>query len=143
MKKSTLIKIMLVVLGLAGIFVMDDLLMLILVKELRIWQLSYGLMVVIGIILLGLNLSLALVVYRALRKRPATGAEGMIGKTGKVVRVAGNRVQVKVAGEIWEAESEKPVRIGDRVTVTELQGLVLKVRGNTSPAARKRKTNTL
>jgi membrane-bound serine protease (ClpP class) len=143
MKKSTLIKIMLVVLGLAGIFVMDDLLMLILVKELRIWQLSYGLMAVIGIILLGLNLSLALVVYRALRKRPATGAEGMIGKTGKVVRVAGNRVQVKVAGEIWEAESEKTVRIGDRVTVMELQGLVLKVRGNTSPAARKRKTNTL
>jgi membrane-bound serine protease (ClpP class) len=67
-------------------------------------------------------------VVRAQRARPALGAEGMVGATG----VARGRLApggtVLVHGEYWTAESDESVADGERVQVTEVDGLRLRVR---------------
>jgi membrane-bound serine protease (ClpP class) len=57
-----------------------------------------------------------------------TGAEGMIGEKGIVLRSIGDRAQVQVHGEIWNAKSETPIAKGDSVTVERVDGMVLIVR---------------
>lgn len=55
------------------------------------------------------------------RYRVTTGAEGMIGETGEVIGPG----RVRVRGEIWRARTSGAV--GDRVTVTAVDGLTLEV----------------
>lgn len=57
-----------------------------------------------------------------------TGSEGMIGETGIVLRSFGNRAQVQVHGEIWNAKSEHNLTKGDKVVVEKVEGMVLFVR---------------
>jgi len=61
-------------------------------------------------------------IWRASRRRSATGAAGMIGQVGIVSRPG----QVHVAGELWRAEGES-ITPGDRVQVVAVNGLTLKV----------------
>lgn len=77
----------------------------------------------------GYGLLAAWLVLRAQRRRAFVGAEGMIGEVGAVRRVmAPHRVKVFVHGEYWDAESEDPLEIGDRVEVAAVKGLSLRVR---------------
>lgn len=64
------------------------------------------------------------------RQRSRVGAEGMIGELGEVRRVLvpGRRVKVFVHGEYWDAEAEEPLEVGDRVAVTAVNGLHMRVR---------------
>lgn len=57
-----------------------------------------------------------------------TGAEGMIGEKGTVLRSEGQRAQVQVHGEIWSAKSDTALSKGDLVTVEKVEGMVLFVR---------------
>lgn len=57
-----------------------------------------------------------------------TGAEGMIGEKGIVLRSSGNRAQVQVHGEIWSAKSDSELVKDDRVIVERLEGMLLIVR---------------
>ncbi len=67
-------------------------------------------------------------VVRAQRARPALGAEAMLGAVG----VARGRLApggtVLVRGEYWKAESDEEVGDGERVEVTGVDGLRLRVR---------------
>jgi membrane-bound serine protease (ClpP class) len=67
-------------------------------------------------------------VVRAQTARVTTGAEGMLGEVG----VADGPLQpdgwVTVHGEHWRAEAEAPVAAGERVVVTAVSGLRLRVR---------------
>jgi membrane protein implicated in regulation of membrane protease activity len=70
-------------------------------------------------------------VARAMRRRPKTGREGLIGATARVVSRAkpgGNaRYLVRTQGELWGAESPDALREGEVVTVTGIDGLKLRV----------------
>ncbi len=64
------------------------------------------------------------------RRRPVvTGVEAMIGDYGKVVADFGPNGQglVMAQGETWQAKSTMPMRTGDRVRITNVQGLMLDV----------------
>ena len=64
---------------------------------------------------------------KALRRRTTTGMEGLIGEIGVVrIRLA-PRGQVFLCGELWNAESEGEVEVGESVRVTEMNGLTLRV----------------
>lgn len=63
----------------------------------------------------------------AQRRRVGTGLEGMIGKQGIALSELAPRGQVRVHGEIWEAESASPVAAGARVEVVRARGLTLDV----------------
>jgi membrane-bound serine protease (ClpP class) len=64
----------------------------------------------------------------ALRRRPATGREEMVGLVGTATTALAPEGQLAVRGELWEAVSEQPVSAGDQVEVTAVDGLRLHVK---------------
>jgi membrane-bound serine protease (ClpP class) len=64
----------------------------------------------------------------ARRRKPATGAEGMIGMQGRVVSWHGTRGAVLVHGESWSARAERPLEVNDTVRVVRRDGLTLVVK---------------
>jgi membrane-bound serine protease (ClpP class) len=62
------------------------------------------------------------------RKRAVmTGAEQMIGSTGKVIDWGNGRGRVRVHGEVWSARGPYALEGGQKVTVTSRNGLTLAV----------------
>ena len=57
------------------------------------------------------------------RRRAVTGVEALIGKTA----VVSSPTQVRVAGELWEARSDRVLVPGDDVIVHGVEGLTLLV----------------
>ena len=65
---------------------------------------------------------------RAMRRRPVTGSEGMVGRFAVARSVLEPEGQVQVDGEIWSAVSESgAIPAGEKVRVTAVDGLTLKV----------------
>jgi len=67
-------------------------------------------------------------VIKAHKRRPATGAEGLIGLTGTAKTDIFSGGSVFLHGEIWSAWSNEQIRKGEEVIVEEVQDLKLKVR---------------
>jgi len=61
------------------------------------------------------------------RRRPVTGAEGMIGSIGIARTDLNPRGQIALQGEIWEAISQTPIRQGEAAEVMSVEGLTVKV----------------
>jgi membrane-bound serine protease (ClpP class) len=61
------------------------------------------------------------------RYRVRTGVEGLIGATGEVIETCDPRGRVRLRGEIWHARCASPAQVGERVTVTGVDGLTLQV----------------
>jgi membrane-bound serine protease (ClpP class) len=61
------------------------------------------------------------------RYRVTTGAEGMLGERAEVIDACEPDGRVRLRGEIWTARSSQPVRRGERVRVTGVEGLTLTV----------------
>lgn len=57
------------------------------------------------------------------RRRSPVGAEALVGRTA----VVATATQVRVAGELWEARSDRPLRVGEKVVVREVDELTLVV----------------
>ena len=55
------------------------------------------------------------------RRRAVTGVEALIGKTA----VVSSPTQIRVAGELWEARSNRVLVPGDEVVVHGVEGLTL------------------
>jgi len=65
----------------------------------------------------------------ALKRKPTTGAEGLIGSKGFVTQpIRGGRGTVMVHGELWQARSDEDIEKGEEVEVTGAEGLTLIVR---------------
>ena len=93
--------------------------------ELRVnvWRLAPAI-VVFALFVLGL----VRLVVQAQRRRAVTGAEGLVGMSGRAesdLRPAG---WVLVDGELWRAVAGEPVVAGEAVSVEAVDGLLLKVR---------------
>jgi len=72
---------------------------------------------------------------RAMRRRPVTGSEGMIGLVGMAKTALAPRGQMAVRGELWEAMSNEPVEAGAMVEVTAIEGLTLRVKSTPEKGA--------
>jgi membrane-bound serine protease (ClpP class) len=67
--------------------------------------------------------------YKASRKRPLTGAEGLVGLEGTArTDISAQGGTARVHGELWSAWSDATVPEGSAVVVEAVQGLKLKVR---------------
>ena len=64
---------------------------------------------------------------RARRQAVATGPEGMVGGSGRALQDFTGQGQVRAFGEVWQAQSDKPLAKGAKVRVTAVEGLVLTV----------------
>ncbi len=94
-----------------------------------------GIIAAVAVTLGGFILIVGWLVVRAQRKRPAGGAEGMIGEIGEVRRgpEASGKVKVFVHGEYWDAASDEPLVVGDAVEVVAVDGLRMRVRRHKQP----------
>jgi membrane-bound serine protease (ClpP class) len=68
------------------------------------------------------------VAVRAHRGRVDTGKEGLIGMHAEAKTDIGEDGQVFLRGEYWNARSDEPIAKGEKVTVTAVDGLRLKVK---------------
>lgn len=82
-------------------------------------------------------LVLAFLVARALRRKPATGREGLIGATGEARSELAPAGTVFLHGELWRARSRERIPVGAPVRVIGMDGLTLEV----APAHDERRTN--
>jgi membrane-bound serine protease (ClpP class) len=82
----------------------------------------WGIATVIGGGLLDIGESLVLLRWSKRRRSPV-GAEALVGRTA----VVANSGQVRVAGELWEARSARPLVAGEEVVVRSVDGLTLLV----------------
>lgn len=57
-----------------------------------------------------------------------TGSEGFVGEAGVAKTDIKQRGKVHVHGELWNAETDESIAAGDRVIVTEVKGMTVKVR---------------
>jgi membrane protein implicated in regulation of membrane protease activity len=55
------------------------------------------------------------------RRKPVVGAEALRGAVGIVSTPLDPRGQVRVAGELWRARSERPADPGERVVIQEVE----------------------
>ncbi len=75
----------------------------------------------------GATLLIATKMYR-LRHQPArTGSDEMVGSPGKVLDWSGDRGEIRVQGEIWQARAQAPLEPGRAVRVTAMEGMTLVV----------------
>lgn len=86
----------------------------------------------VGVPLYGGVVVLSVVIYafalRAMRMPVCTGAEALVHATGTVRSVDGRKAAVWIQSELWSAEyGSEPLAEGDRVEVTAIDGLTLKV----------------
>ncbi len=66
---------------------------------------------------------------KAQRRKPTTGAQGIIDETGETITEMDPEGQVKVHGEIWTAESlDGNLLKGTKIIVAEISNLKLKIR---------------
>jgi membrane-bound serine protease (ClpP class) len=66
--------------------------------------------------------------FRAYKRKPASGMEGMIGLVGQVKETLDPEGLIFVRGENWRAVSEEKIEPGERVQVENAEGLVLTVK---------------
>lgn len=78
-------------------------------------------------VILVISLSIYYLIMQAMRRPVTTGAEEILRETGKVLEARGRKIRVRVRGEIWNAESTERLHAGDDVSITGLEGLVLRV----------------
>ena len=66
--------------------------------------------------------------YRAHRRKPMTGMEGLVGERGVAVTELAAAGQIFVHGEYWAAEADERIEKGTPVIVDRVEGMRLRVR---------------
>jgi membrane-bound serine protease (ClpP class) len=98
-------------------------------SSLEALKISLGLIILVVILTAGFFLFAIGLGIRAQRKKVTTGQEGIIGETGTAISDLIPSGEIRVHGEIWNAESiDGDISKGSRVTVVEIENLKLKVK---------------
>jgi len=64
---------------------------------------------------------------KARRRAVVSGAEQLIGLEAEVLEEFDHEGQVRAHGELWQAHTQAPLRKGQRVRITSIDGLILNV----------------
>jgi len=126
-RRRALLFFMAMLAALTVVMMFDDVIFYLLFEHLWGRPVSWLNRLIVGILLTLFNLWLALLMIKALKEKPQTGAEAMIGKRGVVARVAASEIWVKVHGELWRAEANEPLNVGEKIIVQKITGLILSV----------------
>ncbi len=65
---------------------------------------------------------------RAQFRKSVTGDKGIIGEIGEVIKSLDPEGRISVHGEVWKAVSDEKIKEGEKVEVTGIKGLKLKVK---------------
>jgi len=69
------------------------------------------------------------------RRRPVSGAEGLVGEHGVAKTALKPKGTVLVHGELWNAEADAAIEAGEAVVVSAIDGLKIRVTREGRPAA--------
>jgi len=72
--------------------------------------------------------AVARLAFRAQRARPQTGGDALLGMIGEVKREIDPEGKVFVSGELWNAQADQRIEVGEKVEVLEVHNLKLKVK---------------
>jgi len=96
---------------------------------LEVFKISWQVILVIVILTAGFFIFAIGFGIKAQTRKPTTGTEGIIGEIGKTISDLEPEGQVRIHGEIWNAESlDGIVSKGTKVKVTQISNLKLMVR---------------
>ena len=93
-------------------------------SELRV---AIPLIIAVSAVTAGFFLIAIKMVFSAHRKPVVSGAEQMLGGIGEVMEDFDTRGRIRIHGETWWSISKTPLKKGNQVKVTEIDGLTLKV----------------
>jgi membrane-bound serine protease (ClpP class) len=91
------------------------------------YAVSMPLILALAVISAGFFLFVVGAAIKARRRPVVSGQEEMLMAEGVVIRDFVGSGRIRVHGEVWNAESSVPLKTGDHVRVTAVDGLVLKV----------------
>jgi membrane-bound serine protease (ClpP class) len=88
---------------------------------------AIGLPLIAGVATVGglVVLAIAFLGARAQRRPVVTGQRVMVGQTAEVVENFSEKGQVRYAGELWNAHTMTPLRVGQQVRIVKVEGLGL------------------
>jgi membrane-bound serine protease (ClpP class) len=88
---------------------------------------AIGLPLIAGIATVGglVVLAIAFTGARAQRRPVVTGEQVMVGQSAEVVEDFTEKGQVRYAGELWNAHTKTPLRVGQQVRIVKVEGLGL------------------
>ncbi len=116
-------------LGIGGViaFVVGSVLLL--DQDLTGYRIAWPLIIGMAVVSAGFCLTVAGLALRSRRKAVVSGQEDVVGSTGEVLEdFSEGEGQVRAKGEIWQAKTKGTLKAGQRVKITALDGLVLKVK---------------
>jgi len=64
---------------------------------------------------------------RAHKRKVTTGKSGLVGEMGVARTNLEPEGDVFVQGEIWKAQADQPIKKGEKIVVTGMEGFTLKV----------------
>ena len=88
---------------------------------------AIGLPLIAGVATVGglVVLAIAFLGARSQRRPVVTGERVMVGQTAEVVENFNEKGQVRYAGELWNAHTATPLRVGQQVRIVKVEGLGL------------------
>lgn len=90
-------------------------------------QISWSVIVPVVALTAAVSLLVVGMGVKAMRRRPETGVEGMVGAIGVARTPLTPQGQLAIHGELWEAVSDQPLQPGERARVIRVDGLKLYV----------------
>jgi membrane-bound serine protease (ClpP class) len=102
--------------------------MMLIKTDVEFLQISWSVILPVVALTAAVSLLMVGMGVRAMRRRPATGREEMVGLVGIVQTALTPHGQLAVHGELWEAISDRPLQPGDKAEVVRVEGLRLYVK---------------
>lgn len=97
------------------------------------WLLPMNLALPIYGLLLGLTALVAWPTLVAMRRRPLTGIEGMIGARAEALTELNPHGLIRCQGEVWSATADEPVLGGEPVRIVAVDRLHVRVARHVRP----------
>lgn len=91
------------------------------------FQVALPLILTISLMTAGFFLIVIRMVFAAHHKPVVSGSEEMLGSIGEVLEDFDHKGTIRIHGELWQGITETPLKRGNQVKVTHIDGLVLKV----------------
>ncbi len=91
------------------------------------FEISWPVIGAVAVMSLGFTLIVVRLAYRAHRRKVLSGSEELIGATGEVLDWSGRKGHVRVHSERWNAISDQAIARGQEISVTAIDGLILRV----------------
>ncbi|MES2218138.1 MAG: nodulation protein NfeD [Pseudomonadota bacterium] len=91
------------------------------------YQIAWSLILMMTVLTVAYFLLIVSLSVQAMRAKVVTGREAIVGEEGEVLAFLNDFWQVRIGGEIWQAVSNEPLQLQQKIRVIAISGLILTV----------------